>query len=166
MSGKNIALLCCITLPALLGGCAVSPEQCDPGKNDSFVGALSGNVSGCYAARQEKLESDLAEKQQLNQAFRELAAAIEQEKQRLAGELRGKQADYSALNKSWTVIQARLEQRSVENKALAVQVKRMQEKVSAINQPSDKNQAEKQKLLNDLRRQAAILNEELDAGLY
>ncbi|HHJ16968.1 MAG TPA: hypothetical protein ENJ80_09755 [Gammaproteobacteria bacterium] len=168
MTDKHCARLYGLSLSAvLLGGCAVSPENCDPNRGDSFVDALSGNVSGCYAVRQQKLKSELAEEEQLNQAFRELADAIEQEKQRLAGVRKSKEADLTALNQSWSIIQARLEQRSVENKALAVQVKRMEEKVAALNRAGDeKKLAEKQKLLNDLRREAAILNEELDAGLY
>jgi hypothetical protein len=63
------------------------------------------------------------------------------------------------------VLQASLKQR-VENKALAVQVERMEERMTAINQSGNKSAEEKEKLLDDLRRQAAILNQELEAGLY
>ena len=151
----------------LVGGCATSYEQCDPNK-ESFLGAANCMMSDKYGyrAREQRLEDELAAQQDINKAFKDLAASIEQEKQRVHGQLSGKQSDYTALNHSWQALQARLQQRTVENKSLAVQVERMEEKMVAINNSGSKPAAEKEKLLNDLRRQAAILNEELEAGLY
>jgi chromosome segregation ATPase len=156
------ALVCLV-----LGGCATSYEQCDPNK-ESFLGAANCMMSTeyGYAGRQARLEGELAEQQELNRAFQQLAASIEQEKQRVRGELASKQADYAALDGSWQALQARLQQRSVENKALAAQIERMEEKMNAINQAGSKPPEDREKLLNDLRRQAAILQQELEAGLY
>lgn len=151
----------------VVGGCATTYEQCDPNK-ESFLGAANCMMSNeyGYSGRQKRLEGELVEQQELNQAFQGLAASIEQEKQRVHGQLGNKQADYASLNDSWQVLQASLEQRSVENKALATQVERMGERMTAINQSGNKSAEEKEKLLDDLRRQAAILNQELEAGLY
>lgn len=151
----------------LLGGCATSTEQCDPNK-ESFLGAANCMMSRQhgYKAREQDLESELAEQQEINSGFKDLATRIEQEKQILHGQLHGKQSDYAALNRSWQSLQGKLQQRGVENKVLAVQVERMDEKVSAINSSDNMSNGEKEKLLNDLRRQAEILNQELEAGLY
>ena len=151
----------------MVGGCATTYEQCDPNK-ESFLGAANCMMSSeyGYSGRQKQLEGELAEQQELNRAFQGLAASIEQEKQRVHGQLGNKQADNAALNESWQVLQASLKQRSVENKALAAQVERMEERMTAINQSGNKSAAEKEQLLDDLKRQAAILNQELEAGLY
>lgn len=151
----------------VLGGCATSYEQCDPDE-ESFLGAANCLMSDKYGyrGRQQRLEDELAEQRELNEAFQELAASIEQEKQRVRGQLGSKQADLATLNRSWQALQAKLKQRSVENKALAVQVERMEERMIAINQSDNKSVKEREKMLDDLRRQAAILNQELEAGLY
>ena len=151
----------------IMGGCATSYEQCDPNK-ESFLGAANCMMSDKYGyeAREQLLEDELAEQQDINRAFNDLAASIEQEKQLVHGQLSGKQSDYSELNKSWISLQASLQQRSVENKALAAQIERMEEKLAAINNSANKTSSEKEKLLNDLKRQAVILNQELEAGLY
>lgn len=151
----------------VLGGCATSYEQCDPNK-ESFLGAANCMLSDQYGyqGRQKRLKGELAEQQEINLAFTELAASIEQEKQRVRGRLSSKQADYNSLNRSWQALQGRLQQRSTENKALAVQIERMDERINKINQSDNMPAQEKEKLLEDLRRQAAILNQELEAGLY
>lgn len=148
-------------------GCATSLEECDPNK-ESFLGAANCMMSSEYGynARQERLKNELGEQQELNRAFQELAASIEDEKRRTQGQLNNKEAHFAELNRSWESLEGRLKQRSVENKALEVQIERMKEKMTAINNSSGKSVAEKEKLLNDLRRQAAILNQELEAGLY
>ena len=151
----------------MVGGCATSYEQCDPNK-ESFLGAANCLMSDeyGYSGRHKRLEGELADQQELNRAFQGLAVSIEQEKQRVQGQLGKKQTDNTALNESWKVLQASLKQRSVENKSLAVQVERMEGRMTAINQSGNKSAEEKEKLLDDLRRQAAILNQELEAGLY
>ena len=161
-----------ILVPMLMGvllavGCATSYDQCDPNK-ESFLGAANCMMSREYGydARQQRLADELAEQQEINKSFRELSASIETEKKRVHGQLSEKQSDYTGLNRSWMSLQASLQQRSVENKALAAQIERMKEKMAAINNSNGKTSAEKEKLLNDLRRQAAILNQELEAGLY
>ena len=158
-----------LILGSMLGtvGCATSFEQCDPNK-ESFLGTANCMMSSEYGynAREQRLENELAEQQEINRGFKELATSIEVEKQRIYGQLSGKQADYTELNRSWESLQGRLQQRSVENQALAAQIERMEEKMAVINNSRDKSVAEKEKLLNDLRRQAVILNQELEAGLY
>lgn len=42
----------------------------------------------------------------------------------------------------------------------------MEEKIAAINSSDSMSNTEKEKFLNELRRQAEILHQELEAGLY
>ena len=141
----------------------------EPGQQNDVHQVFHVPIKHVEAGNQQaetKAEGELAEQQELNRAFQGLATSIEQEKLRVQGQLGNKQEDNIALNESWKVLQASLKQRSVENKALAVQVERMEGRMTAINQSGNKSAEEKEKLLDDLRRQAAILNQELEAGLY
>ena len=149
----------------LLTGCATHPSQCDPSR-ESFVGALGGVVSGCYQARQTRLETRLGQEQAMNQAFRDLLAAIEAEKGQVRGELSRQETRYAELNRSWRALQATLDTKSRQNTALAQQVQRMENNLDALNASDDTAYREKQRVLEDLRRQTRILQRELEAGLY
>lgn len=149
----------------LLAGCATHPSQCDPSR-ESFAGALGGVVSGCYQARQTHLETRLGQEQAMNQAFRDLLAAIEAEKAQVRGELSHRETRYAELNRSWRALQVTLDTKSRRNAALAQQVQRMENNLAALNAGDDMAYREKQRVLEDLRRQTRILQQELEAGLY
>lgn len=148
----------------LLAGCATSPADCDPASHTGFLSTAS--CVGMYGKRQEKLADDIEAERNLNVAFREMLVSVEAERQEVASQRRTKEADMAAMNRSWDNLKASLSVKAQTNADLQSRVDTLQNRMNDVNASRGLNDAEKEKRLDNLRRQVQLLMSELEAGIY
>jgi chromosome segregation ATPase len=156
-----------ILLAAALGsiaGCAATPETCDPDRG-GFLQSTGCLATGSYEQRERTLNSELEREREINRAFRKLQVSIDWEKRQAEARLASTQSEYEALDQAWQALRRQLDERGRRNQILAKQVRDMDTNIAKMKRPSNPPQ-EKEKQLNDLRRQATLLQQELEAGIY
>lgn len=148
-----------VLLPALmLSGCATTPGQCDPNHPD-FFNNLSCLSSGAYAQRQRDLQSTLSAERSRNQVFSALLADLRSERTAVGRDLRSQQASLQRADANWRRIKGDLAAETRSSPALATRVRQIDQEFAAV-------QAGKVAERDALANQVALLQQELNAGIY
>ncbi len=149
----------------VLAGCTTSPKDCDP-RNVGFLSAASGVMSGCYSERQNQLNEELVDQQNVNDSLRQLLVSIEEEKKWVGKQRSNEEANLSAINQSWLSLKAALDKKAKTNQSLQSRIDQLQRKMDRVNSTSTLEQAEKERRLESLRRYVDLLMAELEAEMY
>ena len=166
MKLRRRPLLALAVTASLIGGCATGPRQCDP-RNENFFNNTSCLASGSYDQRQRNLEQTLRQEQQRNKAFHDMLAELQTQRDQLSRNRYAREQDYRRFNTSWDEIQRSLAPQIAENR-------RLERRIAQINRDLAENQAlasssdttRKTELIEDLRHDVLMLQQELDAGVY
>jgi len=153
-----VAALVVLLSPAMLTGCATTPGQCDPNHPD-FFNNVSCLTSGAYVERQRDLESRLSAERSRNRIFTALLADLRSERSAVGRDLKSKQASLQRADANWRQLKGSLAAETRTNPALATRVRRIDEDFAAI-------EAAKVAERDALANQVALLQQELDAGIY
>ncbi len=148
----------------LIAGCTATPETCDPDRG-GFLHSTGCLAAGSYEQRERALTSDLEQEREINRAFRKLQVSIDWEKRQTEAQLASRQSEYEALDQAWRALRKQLDERGRRNRRLAEQVRDMDNNIAKMKRPSNPPN-EKEKQLDDLRRQATLLQQELEVGIY
>lgn len=149
---------------AMLAGCAVSSQECDPRNADAgFATKFGCKTQGVYAQRVEEKEKILLDEQKTNQLFRDVYAAIEQEKASVGKDLATQQAQYASLNKSLNALLGELKNKSKGNRRIEAEIAALENDLKNINQQENPAVLQKQVELQKLRSKVSSL--ESDLGL-
>lgn len=149
---------------AMLAGCAVSSQECDPRNADAgFATKFGCKTQGVYAQRVEEKEKILLDEQKTNQLFRDVYAAIEQEKASVGKDLATQQAQYAYLNKSLNALLGELKNKSKGNRRIEAEIAALENDLKNINQQENPAVLQKQVELQKLRSKVSSL--ESDLGL-
>lgn len=149
---------------AMLAGCAVSSQECDPCNADAgFATKFGCKTQGVYAQRVEEKEKILLDEQKTNQLFRDVYAAIEQEKASVGKDLATQQAQYASLNKSLNALLGELKNKAKGNRRIEAEIAALENDLKNINQQENPAVLQKQVELQKLRSKVSSL--ESDLGL-
>jgi chromosome segregation ATPase len=162
---KSIVLALSLCLPLLAVSCATAPNDCDPRRADFFQNT-SCLGSGSYETRQARLQSELAQEQQRNRAFRKVLAALEQEKVGVKSRLSASQSRYAGLDAAWRGLRRDLLQGNRESAELERQIASIDEQMARRKSAGTGDVAQKVQERDDLRRRLSLLQQEIDAGVY
>jgi chromosome segregation ATPase len=159
------AKLLALSLPLLALSCATAPKDCDPSRADFFknTGCLA---AGTYETRQVRLQHELAREQQRNQAFRDVLAALEEEKASVKASLSARQSDYARLDAAWQGLRRDLQLSSAESVELERQIASVDQQMARRKTSVSADVAQKVQERDDLRRRFLLLQQEIDAGVY
>lgn len=150
----------------LIAGCASTPGQCDPKKEDFFnnTGCLT---SGTYKQRQRDLESELSRERSRNAMFRALLADLEAEQAQVRGQLQAKQAAYASVDAAWRDVRSSLSSEMQRNGRLRSRVNQLDQRVSGRKSVDATGDLAKKRAVRDqLKSEILQLESELDAGVY
>lgn len=158
-------MLLTLSLPLFAVSCATAPKDCDPGKADFFenTGCLA---AGTYETRKIRLHSELAMEQQRNRAFREVLAALEEEKAGLAASLSARRSQYARLDQAWQRLRRDLQQSDTESAALERQIASVDKQMARRKSVATADLPRKLQQRDDLQRRLLLLQQEIDAGVY
>lgn len=149
---------------ASLAGCAVTAQECDPRNTDAgFATKFGCNTQGVYAQRVDEKEKVLLDEQKTNQLFRDVYAAIEQEKASTGSDLKTQQAQYARLNKSLGALLTELKSRAKGNQRIEAEIASVEKELNSLNQQDNPAVLQKQHELQKLRSKVTSL--ESDLGL-
>lgn len=157
-------LLPAIITASLLGGCATTPGQCDP-KNENFFNNTSCLASGSYATRQRNLEQGLQRQRQRNVTFQALLDDLETQREKLSQTRQTREHQYEQFNAMWRDIQRGLSTEIGENERLKRRIAQINEDLAQSQSPNA-NPTRKAELIDDLKHEVLLLQQELDAGVY
>ncbi|SFP64382.1 hypothetical protein SAMN05216601_11814 [Ectopseudomonas composti] len=147
-----------------LAGCAVTSQECDPRNADAgFATKFGCKTQGVYAQRVEEKEKILLDEQKTNQLFRDVYAAIEQEKASVGKDLATQQAQYAPLNKSLNALLGELKSKAKGNQKIEAEIAALEKDLQNINQQENPAVLQKQVELQKLRSKVSSL--ESDLGL-
>lgn len=117
---------------ALLGGCATTPEACDPYNRDaSLMAKLSCDAGGGYRARIEAGEQQVLLDQEENALFRQIDRQIAEQQQATRNELRVTNAQHHELERNLQELVARLQRRSQDQLGLQHQLNELESQMEA-----------------------------------
>jgi len=153
-----------ILVTALLGGCATTPEQCDP-RNENFFNNTSCLASGSYATRQQNMERDLQRERQRNITFQALLNDLEAQRAQLSQTRRSREHQYEQFNAMWRDVQRNLSTEIAENERLKRRIAQINDDLAQSQSPSAPPR-QKVELIDDLKHEVLLLQQELDAGVY
>ena len=150
----------------LSGGCATTPQQCDP-RNENFFNNTSCLASGSYDQRQRNLEQTLRQERQRNTAFRDMLTELQAQRDQLSRSRYAQEQDYRRVDTGWNKVQRSLAPQIAENK-------RLERRIAQINRDlaesralaSSTDTARKTEIIKDLQHEVLMLQQELDAGVY
>lgn len=159
------SILLALALPLLAASCVTAPKDCDPNRADFFknTGCLA---AGTYEARQARLQSELSQEQGRNRAFREVMAALEEEKAGVKANLSARQSAYNKLDTAWRGLRRDLKQSSAESVALQGQIASIDEQMARRKTAASADSSQKVQERDALQRRLLLLQRELDAGVY
>jgi chromosome segregation ATPase len=149
---------------ASLAGCAVTAQECDPRNvNAGFATKFGCNTQGVYAQRVDEKERVLLDEQKTNQLFRDVYAAIEQEKAMVGRDLNTQQTQYAKLNKALGALLNELKSRAKGNQRIEAEIASVENELNNLNQQDNPAVLQKQHELQKLRSKVTSL--ESDLGL-
>ena len=150
---------------ALLGGCATTPEACDPYNRDaSLVAKLSCDAGGGYRARIDAGEQQVQLDQEENALFREIQRQSDEQQRATRNELRVSNQQHYELERNIEQLLARLQQRTHEQLGLQHQLNDLEHQLAADHGPAaseDETLAERQARLEALQQQVTRLQQSL-----
>ena len=161
---RNYRQVLLAIVPLSLAGCGATPETCAPDQG-GFLRSSGCLATGAYAQRAQRLQSELERQRETNRAFKTLLISIESEKRRTKATIGAKQSEYEALDQAWRTLRRQLHERSRQNQRLAARIRDLENNLKQLRRPLPVPSAQ-EKQLEDLRRQATLLQRELDAGIY
>ena len=141
-----------------IAGCATTTGACDPTRAD-FFNNTSCLASGAYRERQRGLASTLASEQSRNRAFKNLLADLEAEQTSVRSDLNAQRAAYARADANWRQIKQSLAAATSSNPALKTRVRQIDEDMAA-------REAGKRAERDALANKVALLQQELDSGVY
>lgn len=151
---------------ALIGGCATTPQQCDP-RSENFFDNTSCLASGGYDQRQRNLEQTLRQERQRNTAFQDMLTELQAQRDQLERSRYTQKQDYRRFDAGWDDVQRSLAPLIAENKHLKkriAQINRDLAKSRALASSTDTTR--KTEVIEDLQHKVLMLQQELDAGVY
>lgn len=161
---RSIKISLLILLSAALAACAVSEDQCDPSNADAgFATKFGCKTQGVYAKRVEKKEQILLDEQKTNQMFREVYAAIEQERAQVGRDLGEQQRTAANLNRSLNALLGELKQKAAGNSQIEAEIASLEKDMATINQQDSPAVLQRQMELQKLHSKVVAL--ESDLGL-
>ena len=147
-----------------LAGCAVTSQECDPRNADAgFATKFGCKTQGVYAQRVDEKEKVLLDEQKANQLFRDVYAAIEQERTAVGDDLKSQQTRYATLNKSLGALLTELKSKAKGNQKIEAEIAALEKDLQNINQQDNPAVLQKQVELQKLRNKVSSL--ESDLGL-
>lgn len=147
---------------ALLAGCAVTAEQCDPGNaNASFSTKFGCNTQGVYAQRVEHKQQVLLDEQRTNQLFRQAYQAIEAERSSVAQSLQAQQQQAANLQRSVDALLAELKQKVRGNAQLENEIAGLEQQMRDLSQQESPSVLQKRHELQKLQGRLGELQSDL-----
>ena len=116
-----------------------------------------------YAQRVDEKEKVLLDEQKANQLFRDVYAAIEQERTAVGDDLKSQQTRYATLNKSLGALLTELKSKAKGNQKIEAEIAALEKDLQNINQQDNPAVLQKQVELQKLRNKVSSL--ESDLGL-
>lgn len=160
----RLSLLSLFMVLPLLAGCATSE---DPNKG-GFISGLSGITSGTYDRRQQTLQEQLQDEQDVTtEKQRELERATA-ERDVVSAQRAAKEKQYAALQKDLSALRKRVKDAAAKNAKLRQEADRLNAEISDLEartrmlQRSPLSDQENQKRLDQLRKEKSALERELD----
>lgn len=159
----GLLALLLVTAP---GGCASRSGDCDPAHPD-FFRATACLAGGGYRERGRALATNLAAERGRHLAFHSVLTALAAEQDALSTQLQARTAAYAQLDAAWDALARDLAATRTANQALAARIAaidaRVQQRKAADAGP---DLSARRAVRDDLRRQVALLEQELAVGLY
>jgi chromosome segregation ATPase len=149
-----------------LAGCAtMTPEQCDPRNADaSFATKFGCSTQGVYEQRVAAKERDLVHEQESNQRFREVLAAIEQERSGVGRQLANQQKQHEALNRSVKALLDEIKSKARGNQRIEADIAAVEKELSNVNQQQEnRTELQKRQEIRKLQNAVKTLQSQLDA---
>jgi chromosome segregation ATPase len=147
-----------------LAGCAVTPEQCDPRNADaSFATKFGCSTQGVYDQRVEAKERLLLDEQKTNQLFREVNAAIEQERREVGQQLTNQQKQHDALNRSLKALLDEIKNKARGNQRIEAEIAAVEKELGNVNQQENRTELQKRQEIRKLQNAVKNLQSQLDA---
>ena len=151
---------------SVIGGCATTPQQCDP-RNENFFSNTSCLASGSYSRRQQNLQSELHREQRRNAAFRAMLTELETERYQLSHNREAREREYRQFDAAWRNVKQTLAAESAENELLKKRIAQINRDLAESQDPAlVVDYARKIELIDDLKYEILLLQQELDAGVY
>jgi len=148
----------------VLGGCAVTAEQCDPRNADAGLGTKLGcSTRGVYAERVAQKERVLLDEQKAGQLFRAVYAALEQEQREVGQERRQQQNRYAQLSRSLDALLSEIKSKSTGNQHIQQQIAGLEQRIEDLKQQENPSVLQLRHEYQQLQEQIAAL--EADLGL-
>ena len=149
----------------LLGGCATTPEACDPYNRDaSLVAKFSCDAGGGYRARIDAGEQQVLLDQEENALFREIDRQIAEQQRATRNELRVTNTQHHELERDLQALVARLQRRSQDQLGLQHQLNELERQLEAGPSTADVETeplGERQARLESLQQQVNRLQQSL-----
>jgi septal ring factor EnvC (AmiA/AmiB activator) len=147
-----------------LAGCAVTPEQCDPRNADAgFATKFGCSTQGVYAQRVEAKEQVLLDEQKTNLMFREVQAALEQERSAVSQKLANQQNQHDALNRSLKPLLDEIRSKAGGNQRIQAEIAAVERELGNVNQQGNRTELQKRQEIRRLQNAVNKLQTELDA---
>ena len=148
-----------------LAGCAtVTPEQCDPRNADAgFATKFSCNTQGVYDQRVETKERVLLDEQKTNQLFREVHAALEQERREVGQQLANQQKQHDVLNRSLKALLDEIKSKARGKQRIEAEIAAVEKELGNVNQQENRTVLQKQQEIRKLQNAVKNLQSQLDA---
>ncbi len=149
---------------ALLGGCATTPEACDPSQEINLISKLSCDVGGGYRSRIDSGEEQVHLDQEENALLRDVQRQIMEQQRATRNELRVTNQQQYELERSIEQLVAKLQHRSQEQLGLQHQLNELEQQKSAASMSGHTEEetfAERQARLDDLEKQVTRLQQSL-----
>ncbi|WIE09586.1 hypothetical protein [Providencia rettgeri] len=158
-------LLPLITLGSVLvlSGCATNVEDCDPTTGDvNIITKFNCKYSGTYDKRIELKQEKLEHEKVLNNEFKAVFAAIENEKRQVNADLKSQQKSQQALNDSINNLLNQARAKSKNSKSIQNQIYSIDQKMKENQNAPERSVMQKQLELESLKNQVLDLQKDLD----
>ncbi|SFT91641.1 hypothetical protein [Halomonas saccharevitans] len=161
----SVRLLIALSGLVMLGGCATSPEACDPYNRDaSLVTKLACDAGGGYRARVDAGERQVKLDQQENALFRKIDRQITEQQRATRNELRVTNTQHYELERDLQALVAKLQQRTQDQLGLQHRLNELERQMDAGPGTSDaepETLAQRQARLEALQQQVNRLQQSL-----
>lgn len=149
---------------AILGGCATTPDACDPSQAASLITKLSCDAGGGYRARLDAGEDQVQLDQEENALFRDIQQQIMEQQRATRNELRVTNQQQYELERTIEQLLVRLQSRTQDQLGLQHQLNEVEQQMQVGTSPQntdDETFAERQARLNALQEQVNRLQQSL-----
>lgn len=149
---------------AILGGCATTPEACDPSQEASLITKLSCDAGGGYRARLDAGEDQVQLDQEENALFRDIQQQIMEQQRATRNELRVTNQQQYELERTIEQLLVRLQSRTQDQLGLQHQLNEVEQQMQVGTSPQNADGetfAERQARLNALQEQVNRLQQSL-----